>query len=143
MVLLTCSTLLFTQLIGCNSTDAETQPEAASSSEQNMSTEKNKTPKVKVSKPNVSNELTKDMMWYQGAIKYLPMEGGFYGIITKDGHKYLPMNLAAEYRQNGAIIKFKGKLLKDLNTIQQWGTPFKISEIKLIKAGSKSNAADM
>ena len=91
---------------------------------------------------NVSNKLTKQerrpvQKWQQGTVKYLTMEGGFYGIVTDEGKKLLPMGLAPEYRQHGAIVKVKGELIKDMMTIQQWGTPFKITEIELIAPGQK------
>jgi hypothetical protein len=52
------------------------------------------------------------------------------------------MNMAKEFAQNGAIVRVKGKV-KDVMTIQQWGTPFTITDIELIKSGNKVNDADM
>lgn len=74
--------------------------------------------------------------WKQGTVKYMDLEGGFYGIFTESGGKYLPLNMDKEFRSNGAIIQFKGKVQHNMNTIQQWGTPIKLSEVKLIKAGN-------
>ena len=135
--------LISSQFAGCNSTETEAGSGTKTSGEQNMSKESAKTPNVKVSKPDISKELLKSELMLQGTIKYLPMEGGFYGIIAKDGKKLLPMNLKAEYKQDGAVIKFSGKPIKDIVTIQQWGTPFKVSEIVIIKPGSKTNSVDM
>lgn len=81
-------------------------------------------------------------MWLQGTVNYLNLEGGFFGIISDNGQKILPMNLSAEYRQVGAVLKFKGYFLTDTMTIQQWGTPFKITEVQVIKPGKKVVAAD-
>ncbi|WDE05681.1 hypothetical protein SG34_001690 [Thalassomonas viridans] len=91
---------------------------------------------------NVSNKLIKQerrpvQEWQHGTVKYLTMEGGFYGIVTDEGKKLLPMGLAAEYRQHGAKVRVKGELIKDMMTIQQWGTPFKITEIELLAPGLK------
>jgi hypothetical protein len=80
--------------------------------------------------------------WQRGRVQFLNLEGGFYGIITDSGKKLLPMNMAKEFAQNGAIIRVKGKV-KDVMTIQQWGTPFMITDIELIKPGNKVNDADM
>ncbi len=77
----------------------------------------------------------KTTQWQQATIQYMELEGGFFGLITDKGEKLLPMNLATEYRQVGAIVKVQGQLLTDMMTIQQWGTPFKITKIELIKAG--------
>ncbi|MFT6919601.1 MAG: hypothetical protein ACJA2G_002237 [Cognaticolwellia sp.] len=80
--------------------------------------------------------------WQRGRVQFLNLEGGFYGIITDSGKKLLPMNMAKEFAQNGAIVRVKGKV-KDVMTIQQWGTPFTITDIELIKSGNKVNDADM
>ncbi|MFT6902900.1 MAG: hypothetical protein ACJAXS_003119 [Colwellia sp.] len=80
--------------------------------------------------------------WQRGRVQFLNLEGGFYGIITDSGKKLLPMNMAKEFAQNGAVVRVKGKV-KDVMTIQQWGTPFTITDIELIKPGNKVNDADM
>ena len=79
--------------------------------------------------------------WQLGRVKFLNLEGGFYGIITDSGRKLLPMNMAKEFAQNGAIVRVKGKV-KDVMTIQQWGTPFMITDIELIKPDNKTNDVD-
>lgn len=73
--------------------------------------------------------------WQQATVKYLTFEGGFYGLITSDGQRLLPLRLAKEFRQDGAIVKVTGQFKPDVITIKQWGTPFEIEEIILIKAG--------
>tara|TARA_R110000744_G_scaffold174083_4_gene292807 strand:+ start:1531 stop:2028 length:498 start_codon:yes stop_codon:yes gene_type:complete len=80
--------------------------------------------------------------WQRGRVQFLNLEGGFYGIITDSGKKILPMNMAKEFAQNGAVVRIKGKV-KNVMTIQQWGTPFTITEIELITPGTKGNNADM
>ena len=80
--------------------------------------------------------------WQRGRVQFLNLEGGFYGIITDSGQKILPLNMTKEFAQNGAIVRIKGKA-KNIMTIQQWGTPFVITEIELIKPGSKTTEADM
>jgi len=79
------------------------------------------------------------IMWQQGKVIYLDFEGGFYGIVAESGDKYLPMSMPKEFLQNGAIIKFKGKIIEDMMTIRQWGQPFEIKEIKLVKPGQLGN----
>ena len=80
--------------------------------------------------------------WQRGRVQFLNLEGGFYGIITDSGRKILPMNMAQEFAQNGAIVRIKGKV-KNVMTIQQWGTPFTITEIELITPGNKVNDSEM
>jgi len=78
---------------------------------------------------------------YTGTIIHMAFEGGFYGIVTDNNLKFLPNNLAAQYQQNGAIIEFTGKVITDTYTIEQWGTPFNIGEINLIKPGNTTKEA--
>ena len=73
-----------------------------------------------------------------GTIKYIPLEGGFYGIETDKGEKYLPLNLPAEFKKDGLKVWFKAKLKKDA-TVQMWGKPVEILEIKKVKEGKVEN----
>lgn len=80
----------------------------------------------------------KEQAWQQVTVKYYDFEGGFYGLISQTGDKLLPMNLAKQYKLQGTILKVKGELIKDMMTIQQWGQPFRISDIELIKLGQST-----
>lgn len=90
-------------------------------------------------KEKIKNEFSG---WHRGRVQFLNLEGGFYGIITDSGKKLLPMNMKKEFAQNGAIVRVKGKV-KNVMTIQQWGTPFTITEIELISPGTKGNPLEM
>jgi len=83
----------------------------------------------------VMQKKPQEMQWRTGTIQFMEFEGGFFGLVTDKGEKLLPMNLAKEYQQVGAIVKVQGKFVTDMMTIQQWGTPYKITKIELIKAG--------
>ena len=76
---------------------------------------------------------------YKGTIHYYDLEGGFFGITTDQGTKFLPMGLSKDYMQHGATIEFSGAIDNDVMTIQQWGTPFKIKEVRIIKPGNPVN----
>ena len=82
-------------------------------------------------KVTVKNE----QAWQQVTVNYYDFEGGFYGLTSKAGDKLLPMNLAKQYKLQGTILKVKGELIKDMMTIQQWGQPFRIIEVEVIKLG--------
>ncbi|HDD64933.1 MAG TPA: hypothetical protein ENF61_02335 [Firmicutes bacterium] len=69
-----------------------------------------------------------DIVVGKGTVKYIPLEGGFYGIVTEEGEKYLPMNLPSEFKKDGLKVWFKGNLLK-MATTQMWGKPIKILKI--------------
>ncbi|HOI13060.1 MAG TPA: DUF333 domain-containing protein [Methanoculleus sp.] len=65
-----------------------------------------------------------------GTVTYVDLEGGFYGIVADDGERYLPVDLPAEYRQDGLRVAFVVDIMEDTATIQQWGTPVEIIEIE-------------
>ena len=75
---------------------------------------------------------------YRGTIRFMNLEGGFYGIVTDKGKKLLPQGLEKKYFVDGTVINFSGKYEKGMMTIQQWGTPFRIDEVQLISLGKNS-----
>jgi hypothetical protein len=77
-------------------------------------------------------------LWQQVTVKHINLEGGFYGLVSENGSKLLPMKLPAKYRVDGTILRVKGEPIDNIATIQQWGTPFKLIDIELIKLGSGS-----
>lgn len=118
MAKLLVSLIAMYMLIGCNSTDA-------------------KSASVENAEPKIVESTTKEQVsMIHGTVRFMNLEGGFYGIMTKDGRRLLPMNLKKEFRQDGAIIKFTGDIVKGVMTIQQWGTPFKLEQVELVKAGN-------
>jgi hypothetical protein len=93
-------------------------------------------------KPSVGKVDLKQLS-FTATVKYMNLEGGFFGLVSKEGKHWLPMNLKKEFQQNGAIIKVTGSALNDVMTIQQWGTPFSITHIELIKAGQPGAGNDL
>ncbi|MEC4686220.1 MAG: hypothetical protein VST71_10870 [Nitrospirota bacterium] len=69
-------------------------------------------------------------MTFLAEVRWIPLEGGFYGLVAKDGRRFLPVNLPPEFRQDGLDVWVRGKPA-DVATIQMWGTPFEIYEIKV------------
>jgi len=68
----------------------------------------------------------------KGTIKYVDMEGGFYGIVSEDGKKYDPINLSDKYKKDGLKINFK--FVNDKKAgYHMWGKTVKIEEIELQK----------
>ncbi|HQD27180.1 MULTISPECIES: DUF333 domain-containing protein [Methanoculleus] len=62
-------------------------------------------------------------------ITYIDLEGGFYGIITDDGRRYLPLNLNETWQKDGANVTFVARVREGTVTIQQWGTPVEVIAI--------------
>jgi len=73
-----------------------------------------------------------DIVEATGIIKYVDLEGGFYGILAGN-KKYLPVNLSKEFEMDGLKVKFKAKIRKDLVSIHMWGTLIELIYIDKIK----------
>jgi len=64
-----------------------------------------------------------------GTIRYISVEGGFYGIVGEDGRRYDPVNLPAPFRKDNLPVRFRGKVLKDRVGFHMWGEIFQIEGI--------------
>lgn len=125
--------LMIVALLGCQQNlEKETQQELKTAQTNEALKNEKLENKIKQAEPSMKKELT-----YRGTVKYFDFEGGFFGVITDNGENFLVNGLPKEYYQDGAIIEFSGKALKDMATIQQWGTLFKAEQYKLIKSGQK------
>ncbi|MCX6693728.1 MAG: hypothetical protein NT074_04145 [Methanomicrobiales archaeon] len=64
-----------------------------------------------------------------GTIRYIDLEGGFFGIVADSGVQYYPLELPAHYQSDGARVMFVVKIRDDIVTVQQWGTPVEVREM--------------
>ncbi|NQT73396.1 MAG: hypothetical protein HQ553_11615 [Chloroflexi bacterium] len=62
-------------------------------------------------------------------VRWIPLEGGFYGLVADDGRRFLPLNLPDTFRKEGLKVRVRGEI-KKVVTIYMWGTPFEIHEIE-------------
>ncbi len=81
----------------------------------------------------ISGCLEKDIVIGSGVIKYIDLEGGFFGIISDDGEKYDPLNLPNELKQDGLNVNFKIRIAKRQMSIHMWGTIVYILEIEKVQ----------
>ncbi len=102
---------------------------------------KSVTPTVSSKYP--STEVDMKQLSFTATVKYMNLEGGFFGLVAKDGKHWLPMNLNKTFQQDGAVIKVKGHAVEVLMTIQQWGKPFSITHIELIKTGRNGTGKNL
>lgn len=65
-----------------------------------------------------------------GFIKYVELEGGFFGIMTEDGSKYFPEYLEQEFKVDGLKVRLLAKPQEQILGIQMWGTPIEILKIE-------------
>jgi len=64
-----------------------------------------------------------------GSIVFVDVEGGFYGIKTDQKEKLLPLNLPERFKDIGLPVIYRAKKA-DAMTIQMWGTPVELLELK-------------
>jgi hypothetical protein len=67
----------------------------------------------------------------EGVIRYISLEGGFYGIIGTKGN-YDPVNLPREFMQDGLRVRFVARLLDSWASIHMWGRLIEIIKIEKI-----------
>jgi len=77
-----------------------------------------------------SSESQGGEMTFSAEVRWIPLEGGFYGLVAEDGRRFLPLNLPEEFEQDGLEVWVRGKP-SDTATIRMWGTPFEIYEMKI------------
>ena len=83
-----------------------------------------------------------EYIFINGTIKYIPLEGGFYGIIADDGKKYDPINLDQNFATDGLKVKVQAKILKDVVSFHMWGEIIKIIKIEPSSPQSKGDVLD-
>jgi heat shock protein HslJ len=72
-----------------------------------------------------------------GTIRFINLEGGFYGIITPSGERYLPLNLPAGFGADGTEVTFTALTEEGVATISMWGTPVRI--VSMVRTGQDKN----
>jgi hypothetical protein len=68
-------------------------------------------------------------------MKYLAMEGGFYGIDADSGGHYRPVNLPKEYARDGLRVRFCAEPLEGVMSFHMWGTPVEIVRMEPLGKG--------
>lgn len=67
------------------------------------------------------SQVNKPEMSGKGTIRYIDIEGGFYGIIGDDGKHYDPMNLDEKYQVDGLRVYFEANICHDCDGFHMWG----------------------
>ena len=71
-----------------------------------------------------------DILSSNGTVKYISLEGGFYGIITDANEPLDPVNLSKEFQKDGMRVTFSYKIKKDAASFHMWGQIIELIEIK-------------
>jgi hypothetical protein len=72
-----------------------------------------------------------------GTVRYMELEGGFYGIVADDSTRYLPQDLGTDYREDGLRVRFRAAVQDSAMTMEMWGTPVEMLDILRVEDGSQ------
>ena len=72
-----------------------------------------------------------------GTVRYVELEGGFYGIVADDSTRYLPQDLGTDYREDGLRVRFRAAVQDSVMTMEMWGTPVELIDILRVEDGSQ------
>ena len=75
-------------------------------------------------KPSDPNLITAN-----GTVRWMDLEGGFFGLVADDSTKYDPGTLPAEFRTDGLRVRFRARKTGAM-TIRMWGTAVDVEHIE-------------
>jgi hypothetical protein len=80
------------------------------------------------------------MIATQGTVVFIPLEGGFHGIVADDGTHWDPDNLSEEFAVDSVRVSFRG-VTTDHPTFHMWGHTLQITQMKRIANPPSINLA--
>ena len=66
----------------------------------------------------------------EGTSKYYQLEGGFWGIESDEGKRYLPIIFPESLKKDGARVSCSLKIMDGISTMQMWGLPVRITALR-------------
>jgi len=73
-----------------------------------------------------------DQNWQVGTIRFINLEGGFYGLVRDDGTAYLPRNLEEQFKIDGLRVRFTGSELTDWASGYMFGIVFNVDRMEAL-----------
>lgn len=70
------------------------------------------------------------LMEIVGTVRWVELEGGFFGIVADDNTRYEPLNLPEAYQQDGLRVRLSARIRNDYASIFMWGTIIEILDIQ-------------
>ncbi len=61
-----------------------------------------------------------------GKVTHQQLEGGFWGIIGKDGRQWRPVKMPDQLKYDGMVVEVVGEEVEDEVSFQMWGNPIRI-----------------
>lgn len=65
-----------------------------------------------------------------GTVRFIDVEGGFFGIMGDDGKHYDPINLDEEFQINLLRVRFQANICENQDSFHMWGILVEIVEIE-------------
>lgn len=85
------------------------------------------------------NEHSENIVNFTATVRYIDIEGGFWGLISSDGKKYEPRILDNKYLKDGLKVRVKARILKDTAGFRMWGKQVEIINIGILKSKASEN----
>lgn len=71
-----------------------------------------------------------DLITFSGRVTRVPLEGGFYGIVSDKGEKYDPLDLKEGFRKDGLRVEVTARPRPDMASFHMWGEMVEIESIR-------------
>ncbi len=65
----------------------------------------------------------------KGTVRHIPLEGGFYGIVSEDGKKFDPLNLPEAFKKDGLTIRFIPEPCDTCMSMRMWGDIVRLKKL--------------
>ena len=75
-------------------------------------------------------------MKINGIIEYIDLEGGFWGVRTDSGQKYIPIDIPDLLKKEGQAVILTAEKVKDAAGLHQWGTYIRILSFEVLPRSS-------
>ena len=90
--------------------------------------------------PAVRSESPDGLVSFSGTVVWKTLEAGFYAIEADDGTRYVPINLPAEYKVDGARVQAAVRVRNEMMGVQLYGRLIEIVEISKLPSPAASPA---
>ena len=81
----------------------------------------------------VSCDTSTEYIEIEGTVRYIDLEGGFWGITVDDGRKFDPLNLPEKFKKDGLRVNVKLRPRDEMAGLHMWGQIVEIIQIEEIK----------
>lgn len=77
---------------------------------------------AETSKPAKLSVPSQEVREVIATVRHVPLEGGFFGLVSSDGTQYNPTNLSQEFQQDGLQVRATLRPLRGVVSYRMWGT---------------------